>query len=117
MKKASKATFAWSADASTTFEIGIERLRELGVLDVLEHDALGALSRTTRSSFGRLNAAVWTPRLPSPAAKTSLTTTIGASAPSFGIAMARIDRQVVLDLLQLGRELLQLRRSPRRREP
>ena len=39
----------------------------------------------TRSSFGRLKAAVCTPRLPSPAAKTTLTTRIGASAPSFGL--------------------------------
>ena len=42
-------------------------------------------SLITRSSFGRLNAAVCTPRLPSPAAKTTLTTRIGASAPSFGL--------------------------------
>ena len=42
-------------------------------------------SLTTRSSLGRLKAAVWTPRLPSPAAKISLTTRIGAKAPSFGL--------------------------------
>ena len=39
---------------------------------------------STRSSFGRLNAAVCTPRFASPAAKIALTTRIGASAPSFG---------------------------------
>ena len=70
---------------------------------------LAPFSRTTRSSFGRLNAAVWTPRLPSPAAKISLTTTMGASAPSFGLRCFRIDGQVVLDVLQFAREPLELR--------
>ena len=45
-------------------------------------------SLITRSSFGRLYAAVCTPRLPSPLAKTSFTTRIGASAPSDGFLNA-----------------------------
>src|SRR5258708_766952 len=40
--------------------------------------------RTMRSSLGRLNAAVRTPWAPSPVASTSLTTRMGASAPSLG---------------------------------
>ncbi len=39
----------------------------------------------TRSSLGRLKAAVCTPRLASPDENTVLTTRIGASAPSFGL--------------------------------
>ena len=42
-------------------------------------------SAITRSSLGRLNAAVCTPRLASPDENTVLTTRIGASAPSFGL--------------------------------
>ena len=42
-------------------------------------------SFVTRSSLGKLKAAVWTPWLASPAAKISFTTTSGARAPSFGL--------------------------------
>ena len=65
-------------------------------------------SLTTRSSFGRLKAAVCTPRLPSPAVKTTLTTRMGASAPSCGLRYFGIDRQGVLELLQVRGERLQL---------
>ena len=78
---------------------------------------LAPFSAMMRSSFGRLKAAVCTPRLPSPDEKTMLTTRIGARPPSFGLRYFGIDRQVVLDLLQLGAEPRQLVASPRRREP
>src|SRR5438445_6586581 len=43
------------------------------------------ISLTIFSSFGRLYAAVCTPRLPSPLENIELTTRIGASAPSLGL--------------------------------
>ena len=64
----------------------------------------------TRSSLGRLNAAVWTPRLASPDENTVLTTRMGAMGPQLRVAEFRIDRQVVFDLLELGSEARQLLR-------
>jgi hypothetical protein len=57
-----------------------------------------------------LKAAVCTPRLASPAVKTTLTTVSGASAGELGVAILRVDRQQVLDALQLAGEPRQLLR-------
>ena len=85
MKNASKATLPWSPDASATFEIGTSTLSNFACWLFFSMIRLLPFSRITRSSLGRLNAAVWTPRLPSPAENTVLTTAIGASAPSLGL--------------------------------
>ena len=85
VKNASNDSAFWSPGASTTFEIGTSVLANFASWTFFSITRLAPFSRITRSSFGRLKAAVCTPRLPSPAAKISLTTTIGASAPSFGL--------------------------------
>ena len=63
-------------------------MRNLASCTFFSITRLVPFSFTTRSSFGRLNAAVCTPRLASPAVKTTLTTLIGASAPSLGFRSA-----------------------------
>ena len=110
VKNASNAMLPWSPDASATFEIGTSTLSNFACWLFFSITRLLPFSRITRSSLGRLNAAVCTPRLASPAENTVLTTAIGASAPSLRIAVLRIDRQVVLDVLQRAGELLELRR-------
>ena len=58
----------YAAGDSTIFEIGVSVLANFASCTFLSITRLVPFSRTTRSSFGRLKAAVWTPRLPSPAA-------------------------------------------------
>ena len=88
MKKASKSRFCWSAGASAIREIGTSTVSNFARCVFFSITRLLPFSATTRSSFGRLYAAVCTPRLPSPAEKTTSTTRIGASAPSFGLRSA-----------------------------
>ena len=85
MKKASKATLPRSAAASATCAMGSSTLSNFACWLFFSITRLLPFSRMTRSSFGRLNAAVCTPRLPSPAEYTVFTTAIGASAPSAGL--------------------------------
>ena len=84
MKNASKETSARSAADSATVEMGVNTVSNLASCTFFSITRLAPFSRTTRSSFGRLNAAVCTPRFASPAANTTFTTRIGASAPSVG---------------------------------
>jgi hypothetical protein len=56
-------------------------------------------SATTRSSFGRLKAAVCTPLLPSPDRRFH-SLRESATPPELRIAIARFDGQVVFELLQ-----------------
>ena len=65
-------------------EIGLSTWRNFASWTFFSITRLEPWSRITRSSFGRLNAAVCTPLLASPAVKTTLTTRIGARAPSSG---------------------------------
>ena len=53
---------------STTFEIGTSVFANFASWTFFSITRLAPFSRITRSSFGRLKAAVCTPRLPSPAA-------------------------------------------------
>ena len=85
VKNASNAMLPWSPDASATFEIGTSTLSNFACWLFFSITRLLPFSRITRSSLGRLKAAVCTPRLPSPAENTVLTTAIGARAPSFGL--------------------------------
>ena len=115
VKNASNEIFAWSAAGSAIFEIGSSTILNFASCMFFSMTRLVPFSLTTRSSFGRLKAAVCTPRLPSPAAKTTLTTLIGASAPSFGLRYFGIDRQVVLELLQVIAEAPAASSTPLRR--
>ena len=99
-----------SAAARATCAMGSSTLSNFASCTFFSITRLVPFSFTTRSSLGRLKAAVCTPRLASPAVKTTLTTRMGASAPSFGLRMRGIDGQVVLQLLQLAGEARQLRR-------
>ena len=66
VKKASNDSAPWSAGGRTIFEIGSSVLANFASCTFFSITRLVPFSRTTRSSFGRLNAAVCTPRLPSP---------------------------------------------------
>ena len=88
VKKASKSTFGWSAGASATFEMGTSTFSNFACCAFFSITRLVPFSATTRSSFGRLKAAVCTPLLPSPEEKTTFTTRIGAMPPSFGLRSA-----------------------------
>ena len=104
MKNASNDDVLLVAPAgSATFAIGTSTCWNFASCTFFSITRFVPFSLTTRSSFGRLNAAVCTPRLASPAVKTTLTTRIGASAPSFGLRYFGIDRQRVLELLQVAR--------------
>ena len=87
----------------------LERLRELRVLDVLEHDALGSLFVHDALVVGQverrgLNRAVAVAR------RIDLIDHHDRrQRAQLRVALLRIDRQVVLDVLQLSRESLQLR--------
>ena len=70
---------------SATLAMGTSTMRNLASCTFLSITRLLPFSPMTRSSFGRLKAAVCTPRLASPDEKTVFTTRIGASAPSFGL--------------------------------
>ena len=96
--------------ASATAEIGTSTFWNFASCTFFSITRFEPFSVMTRSSFGRLNAAVCTPRLPSPPVKTTLTTRIGASAPSFGLRYFGIDGQRVLEPLQLGAEHAELLR-------
>ena len=85
MKNASKETFERSLAGSATAAMGGSTFANLASCTFFSITRFEPFSLMTRSSFGRLNAAVWTPRLPSPALKMTLTTRMGASAPSFGL--------------------------------
>ena len=85
MKNASNATLFWSAAARAMREMGTSTLSNLACWLFFSITRLLPFSRITRSSLGRLNAAVCTPRLASPAENTVLTTAIGAIAPSLGL--------------------------------
>ena len=117
VKNASNETFRWSAADNATLLIGTRTWLNFASCMFFSMTRLVPFSFTTRSSFGRLNAAVWTPRFPSPAANTTLTTRMGASAPSAGLRYFGIDRQRALERLQVRRERLQLVASPPRRAP
>ena len=81
---------------------------EFRLLKILEHSrASSALSATTRSSFGRLYAAVCTPWLPSPEQNTTSATRIGEKPPSFRITEFRLDGQVIFQFLQFAAEARQ----------
>ena len=82
VKNASNAMFPWSVAASAIFEIGVSTLSNLACWLFFSITRLLPFSRITRSSLGRLNAAVCTPRLASPAENTVLTTAMGARVPS-----------------------------------
>ena len=84
VKNASNETSACSAGRSVTCEMGVRTRWNLASWTFFSMTRLEPFSRTTRSSLGRLKAAVWTPRLASPAVKTTLTTRIGASPPRAG---------------------------------
>ena len=68
---------------SVAIEVGMVLASLLFIYRISEITRFEPISFTMRSSFGRLYAAVCTPRLPSPAANTTLTTRIGAMPPSF----------------------------------
>ena len=85
MKKASNDTRFWSAGGSATLAIGSSTVRNFASCTFFSITRLLPFSRITRSSLGRLKAAVCTPRLPSPAVNTTLTTRIGASSPSLAL--------------------------------
>ncbi len=86
-----------------------QRLRELRVLHVLEHHALGALLArhalvVRQVEGGRLNAAVAVA-----GGEDLVHHHERREGPELRVAQRRIDRQVVLDILQLAAELLDLR--------
>ena len=111
MKNASNETLLWSSAGKATLEMGTSTFSNLASWMFFSITRFEPFSLMTRSSLGRLKAAVCTPRLPSPAEKTTLTTRMGASAPSFGLRY-RVDGQRVLEPLQVGAEsgeLLRLR--------
>ncbi len=88
VKNASKRTARRSRAPSATWAIGMRTLSNLACWTFFSITRFELFSRITRSSFGRLKAAVWTPTLPSPAANTRFTTRIGASAPMRGLRNA-----------------------------
>ena len=97
------------AAASTTLEIGSERLRELRVLHVLQHDALRALFAhdplvvrqvERRGLHGAVAVAGGVDLVDHDDRR---------QRAELRVALLRIDRQVVLDVLQLAGEPLQLR--------
>ena len=75
----------WSSGDRTTFAIGTSVLANFASCTFLSMTRFEPFSRVTRSSLGKLKAAVWTPWLASPAQKISSTTTIGERAPIFGL--------------------------------
>ena len=111
VKKASKSTFGWSAGARATFEMGRSTVVELRPLRVLQHHALAALlgddplvvRAGCRPRSGR-------PLLPWPEEKTTSTTRIGAMPAELRVAEGGVDRQPVLEPLQLRGEAGELRR-------
>ena len=110
VKNASNETFDRSAAASATPEIGVSTLSNFACCTFFSITRFEPFSRTTRSSFGRLNAAVWTPRLASPAVKTTLTTRMRRERAELRAAELRIDRQRVLESLQFRAEHAELLR-------
>ena len=88
MKNGSNATAARSALPSATSAMGRSTFANFASWTFFSMTRFEPLSRTIRSSFGRLNAAVWTPFAASPAARSSFTTRMGAIAPSFGFFIA-----------------------------
>jgi hypothetical protein len=93
VKNASNDTWAWSAAASATFEIGTSTWSELGFLVVLQHHALAALLANhalvvRQVERCRLHAAVGVA-----GREHRVDDAIGASAPRAGCVL-RIDRQV-----------------------
>ena len=85
VKNASKAMPFRSSMGRATRETGTSTFSNFASCVFLSITRLEPFSWTTRSSLGRLKAAVCTPRLPSPEEKMTLTTRIGASAPSLGL--------------------------------
>ena len=65
-------------------------------------------SLTTFLSLGRLNAAVWTPLLPSPPEKDDIHYPNRRERTELWIAVLRIDRNVVLEFLQILAETFEL---------
>ena len=88
VKKASKETSLRSAAGRATPAMGTSTFSNLASWTFLSITRLLPFSFTTRSSLGRLKAAVCTPRLASPEVKTMSMTRMGASAPSFGLRSA-----------------------------
>src|SRR3954470_18122308 len=84
VKNASNDRFDRSDRLRTTFAIGIKVFSNLAFWMFFNITRFEPFWLTTFSSLGRLKAAVWTPLLPSPLEKTSLTTRIGDEDPSFG---------------------------------
>ena len=85
MKNASKVTSRCSAGRRVTWAMGVSTRRNLASCTFFSMTRFEPFSRTTRSSLGRLNAAVCTPLFASPAVKTTFTTRIGARAPRAGL--------------------------------
>ena len=108
MKKASNATLPWSVGGEHDLRDRHEDLGELGVLHVLQHHALGALllqhALVVRQVEGRgLHAAVGVAR-----GEHDVDDGQRRKAGELRVAILRIDRQHVLDALQLAAEPGQL---------
>ena len=88
MKNASNETSVRSVDGNASAAIGVSTRWNFASWTFFSMTRFEPWSRMTRSSLGRLNAAVWTPLLASPAVNTTLTTRMGASAPSSGSRQA-----------------------------
>ena len=85
VKNASKDTSFRSAAGRATAAIGIRTFANFASWTFFSMTRLEPFSFTTRSSLGRLKAAVCTPRLASPAVKTMSMTRMGARAPRCGL--------------------------------
>ena len=89
-----------------------QHLVELRLLEILQQHALGALLRDHRSSFGRLKAAVCTPWLRVAGGEHDVHDADRRVTAELRAAELLVDRQVVLELLQLAAEALELAASP-----
>ena len=110
VKNASNCTRGRSAAASAREAIGCSTRRNFASCVFFSIVRLVPFSSTTRSSLGRLNAAVCTPRLPSPAAVDDVDDADRRERAELRVAEGGIDGQAVLEALQLAGELRELGR-------
>ena len=110
VKNASNATFGWSRGGERHLRDRLQHHPELRFLVVLQHHALGALLRdhalvVRQVERRRLHAAVGVARR-----EHGVDDADRRQRAELRVAVLRIDRQVVLDLLQLAAEPRQLLR-------
>ena len=103
MKKASNETFAWSAAGSATFEIGRSTILNFASCTFFSITRLVPFSFTTRSSFGQVEGGGLDAAIAVAGGEDDVDDADRRERAELRVAVARVDRQRVLELLQVRR--------------